>query len=136
MKKEDIIVRNPFSTRPYEHVLELVVAYLMIAKTQYEDKQYAGNYNVGLDETGCWTTGNLITLFCQKWNEAIGDNVRWINKYDAGPHEANFLKLDCYKLKRTFGWSFRWNVETTMEKIVEWTQVYLQGGNVAVYMEK
>ena len=44
-KKEDIIVRNPFSTRPYEHVLEPVVAYLMIAKAQYEDKKYAGNYS-------------------------------------------------------------------------------------------
>ena len=53
MKKKDIIVRNPFSTRLYEHVLEPVVAYLMIAKVQYEDKQYAGSYNVGPDETDC-----------------------------------------------------------------------------------
>lgn len=136
MKKEDIIVRNPFSTRPYEHVLEPVVAYLMIAKAQYEDKQYAGSYNVGPDETDCWTTGNLVTLFCQKWNEATGDNVRWINKYDGGPHEANFLKLDCSKLKRTLGWAPCWDVETTMEKIVEWTCCYLKGGNVAECMEK
>lgn len=136
MKKEDIIVRNPFSTRPYEHVLEPVVAYLMIAKAQYEDKQYAGNYNVGPDETDCWTTGNLVDLFCNKWNEATGDNVKWINQYDGGPHEANFLKLDCSKLKRTFGWNPRWNVETTMEKIVEWTLVYMQGGDVSECMEK
>jgi len=78
----------------------------------------------------------LVTLFCQKWNKATGDNVRWINKYDGGPHEANFLKLDCSKLKRTFGWAPRWNVETTMEKIVEWTSCYLKGGNVAECMEK
>ena len=76
-KREDIVVRNPFSTRPYEHVLEPVVAYLMIVKAQYEDKKFAGNYNVGPDETDCWTTGDLVTLFCNKWNAATGDSVKW-----------------------------------------------------------
>lgn len=135
-KNETIIVRNPFSTRPYEHVLEPVVAYLMIAKAQYEDKKYAGNYNVGPDETDCWTTGDLVDLFCKKWNEITGENITWINQYDGGPHEANFLKLDCSKLKKTFGWSPRWNVETTMEKIVEWSDVYLKNGNVIECMKE
>lgn len=135
-KKENIIVRNPFSTRPYEHVLEPVVAYLMIAKAQYEDKKYAGNYNVGPNETDCWTTGDLVDLFCKKWNETTGENIAWINQYDGGPHEANFLKLDCSKLKKTFGWSPRWNVETTMEKIVEWSNVYLQNGDVVACMKE
>ena len=135
-RKEDIIVRNPFSTRPYEHVLEPVVAYLMIAKAQYEDKKYAGNYNVGPDETDFWTTGDLVTLFCEKWNRETGDSIKWIDRYDGGPHEANFLKLDCSKLKRTFGWEPRWNVETTMEKIVEWSYIYLQHGDVADCMKR
>ena len=135
-QKKDIIVRNPYSTRPYQHVLEPVVAYLMIAKAQYEDKKYAGSYNVGPDDTDCWTTGNLVTLFCRKWNEATGDNMKWMDQYDGGPHEANFLKLDCSKLKKTFGWSPRWNVETTMEKIVEWSKVYFDGGDVAECMQK
>ena len=135
-QKKDIIVRNPYSTRPYQHVLEPVVAYLMIAKAQYEDKKYAGSYNVGPDDTDCWTTGNLVTLFCRKWNEATGDNMKWIDQYDGGLHEANFLKLDCSKLKKTFGWSPRWNVETTMEKIVEWSKVYFDGEDVAECMQK
>ena len=135
-KGEDIIVRNPFSTRPYEHVLEPVVAYLMIAKAQYEDKSYASNYNVGPDDADCWTTGELVTLFCKKWNNQTGANIRWVDRYDGGPHEANFLKLDCSKLKKTFGWSPRWNVETTMEKIVEWSDVYLKNGDVIACMEK
>lgn len=129
-KREDIIVRNPFSTRPYEHVLEPVVAYLMIAKAQYEDKKYAGSYNVGPDDADCWTTGELVTLFCDKWNEATGDCIKWINQYDGGPHEANFLKLDCSKIKSTFGWKPKWNVETTMEKIVEWSTKYITDDNV------
>lgn len=132
-----IIVRNPFSTRPYEHVLEPVAAYLMIAKGQYEDREkYEGNYNVGPDETDCWTTGDLVTLFCEKWNAATGSQVTWKNEYDGGPHEANFLKLDCSKLKGVFGWKPRWNVETAMEKIVEWSVVYLNGGDVAECMER
>lgn len=135
-KKEDIIVRNPFSTRPYEHVLEPVVAYLMIAKGQYQDRSYAGNYNVGPDDIDCWTTGELVTLFCDKWNKATGNSIKWINKYDGGPHEANFLKLDCSKLKKTFGWQPRWNVDVTMEKIVEWSVKYLVGEDVALCMEK
>ena len=136
MKKEDIIVRNPFSTRPYEHVLDPVVVYLMIAKAQYEDKKYAGSYNVGPDDADCWTTGKLVTLFCDKWNEATRDCVKWINQYDGGPHEANFLKLDCSKLKATFDWRPRWNVETAMEKIVEWSVKYMAGEDVAKCMEK
>lgn len=135
-KKEDIIVRNPYSTRPYEHVLEPVVAYLMIAKAQYEDKKYAGSYNVGPDDADCWTTGELVTLFCDQWNKATGDSVKWIDRYDGGPHEANFLKLDCSKLKNTFGWRPRWNVETTMEKIVEWSVRYLAGEDIARCMER
>lgn len=134
--RKEIIVRNPYSTRPYQHVLEPVVAYLMVAQAQYEDISLAGNYNVGPDETDCWTTGRLVTLFCEKWNQATGDFMTWKNEYDGGPHEANFLKLDCSKLKTTFQWKPRWNVEETMEKIVEWSKTYYEGGDVTKCMER
>lgn len=131
----DIIVRNPYSIRPYEHVLEPVAVYLMIAQAQYTDRKYAGSYNVGPDETDCWTTGELVSSFCDKWNHAEGTSLKWINQDDGGPHEANFLKLDCSKLKRKFNWKPRWNVETTMEKIVEWYGCYLRGDDVVTCME-
>ncbi len=135
--KKEIIVRNPYSIRPYEHVLEPIAAYLIIAKEQYENREkYEGSYNVGPDERDCWTTGDLVTLFCEKWNEATGSHITWKNEYDGGPHEANFLKLDCSKIKNVFGWKPRWNVETAMEKIVEWSTVYLDGGDVAECMGK
>jgi CDP-glucose 4,6-dehydratase len=132
----DIIVRNPYSTRPYEHVLEPIAAYLMIAEAQYRDRRYEGNYNVGPNETDYWTTGDLVTLFCNKWNQVTGTVVSWVTQYDAGPHEANFLKLDCSKLKKTLNWSPRWDVEISMEKIVEWTDIYLKNGDVTACMEK
>lgn len=135
---KEIVVRNPFSTRPYQHVLEPVMAYLMICQAQYEDIDYAGSYNVGPDETDCWTTGDLVTLFCEKWNARMGASIYWKNEYDGGPHEANFLKLDCSKMKKTFDWKPRWNVEITMEKIVEWTDIYLNGKkqDVSLCMER
>ncbi len=134
-KKEDIIVRNPFSIRPYEHVLEPVTAYLLIAQNQYKNRGFAGNYNIGPNEEDCITTGELVTLFCDKWNKMMGDSIQWINQYDGGPHEANFLKLDCSKFKNTFGWKPKWNVETSIEKIVEWTKVYFEGKNILECME-
>lgn len=132
----DIIVRNPYSTRPYQHVLEPVAAYLMIAQKQYEDITYAGNYNVGPNDTDCWTTGTLVDLFCEQWNQATGANITWKNVYDGGPHEANFLKLDCSKIKNIFGWQPRWNVASAMEKIVEWYRIYLAEGDVAACMDR
>ena len=132
MKHEDIIVRNPFSTRPYQHVLEPLYVYLMIAEAQYKDIKYAGNYNVGPDDVDCFQTGALVDLFVCKW----GDGIKWVNKYDGGPHEANFLKLDCSKLKSTYGWIPRWNLAGAMEKIVEWTRVWTSGGNMQIYMNK
>ena len=132
---KDIIVRNPHSTRPYQHVLEPVTVYLMLAKAQYENKALAGNYNVGPDDSDCWTTGELVDLFCKTWKQVTGEDAGWKNVHDGGPHEANFLKLDCSRLKRTFGWSPRWNVETTMKKIVEWSDTWLSGGDVSACTE-
>lgn len=131
-KNEDIIVRNPYSTRPYQHVLEPVTTYLMIAMRQYVDPQYQGFYNVGPDEADCVNTGKLVDVFCKKW----GQGVKWINKSEDGPHEANFLKLDCSKIKSTFGWKPKWNIEQAIDKTVEWSKVYLNGGDISSCMEK
>lgn len=133
---KEIVVRNPYSTRPYQHVLEPIAVYLMIAARQYENREFEGNYNVGPDETDCYTTGELVTLFCEKWNQATGQKISWKNEYDGGPHEANFLKLDCSKLKKTFGWKPVWNVEKAMEMIVEWSVAYRDDKDIAEIMEK
>lgn len=131
-KKEIIIVRNPHSTRPYQHVLEPLSVYLMIAQKQYEDIKYASYYNVGPDESDCITTGVLVDIFCKKW----GQDMRWENKFMGGPHEANFLKLDCSKIKSIFGWHPRWNVETAIEKTVEWTKCYFERKDINECMNK
>lgn len=135
-KGEQIIVRNPYSTRPYQHVLEPVMAYLLIAQRQYEDHSLAGSYNIGPNETDCFTTGELVTLFCDKWNQSHETQMSWKNAHDGGPHEASFLKLDCSLVKNVFQWEPRWNVETAMEKIIEWQDVYTTNGQIYHLMER
>lgn len=131
MAGEDIIVRNPHSTRPYQHVLEPVCAYLMIAEKQYKNGKYAGYYNVGPDDRDCFRTGDLVDLFCNTW----GEGVKWINRYDGGPHEANFLKLDCGKLKATFGWTPTWDVGDAIRATVEWSKCMRDGGDLRGCMD-
>ena len=128
MKGEDIAVRNPYSVRPYQHVLEPVTAYLMIVKAQYEDPSVAGSYNVGPKEADCLTTGELVTRFCRYWNrsrQGSGEReISWKNQYDGGPHEANFLKLDCSRLKARLGWEPVWDIDRTLEKTADWFAAY------------
>lgn len=128
----DIIVRNPHSTRPYQHVLEPLAMYMMIAMEQYKDKKFAGFYNVGPDDRDCVTTGELTDLFCKHW----GEGIKWINKSVSGPHEANFLKLDCSKIKSVFGWKPVWDVDKAIEKTVEWFKIFFAGNDVAKCMDE
>lgn len=132
INKEDIIVRNPFSTRPYQHVLEPIYAYLMIAAMQYQNGKYEGYYNVGPDDVDCFQTGTLVDLFVSKW----GENLKWLNQYDGGPHEANFLKLDCSKLKNTFNWKPRWNLDTAIDKVIEWSKCWIKNEDVRECMNR
>lgn len=130
---KSIGVRNPFSTRPYQHVLEPVMAYLMIVQGQWENPSLAGWYNVGPDDCDCVTTGQLVELFCKTW----GDGAHWENQAEAdAPHEANFLKLDCTKIKTTFGWSPRWHISEAIEKTCEWSKVWLSGGDIPAEMDR
>lgn len=132
-KGETIIVRNPNSTRPYQHVLEPLKIYLMIAQKQYENPEFQGYYNVGPDDIDCRTTGQLVTLFCDLW----GEGAAWKDVSEANaPHEANFLRLDTQKVKTTFGWSPRWSVEEAVDKIIEWTKVYFAKGDIPAVMDK
>lgn len=128
-----IKVRNPHSIRPYQHVLEPLAVYLMIAARQFDNGCYAGYYNVGPDDCDCVTTGELADLFCKYWEA----EARWESKTEFNaPHEANFLKLDCSLLKKTFGWQPRWHIEEAIQKTCAFSKVWLQGGNIPAEMDK
>ncbi|MCI8740715.1 MAG: CDP-glucose 4,6-dehydratase [Oscillibacter sp.] len=120
---EAIFVRNPHSVRPYQHVLEPLAAYLLIAKEQFCAPEKAGAYNVGPSMEDCLTTGALADLFCRFW----GDGSRWTTTPDGGPHEAARLTLDCAKIAEELSWVPRWSANTAVEKTVEWTKAVLAG---------
>ena len=127
-----IEVRNPYSTRPYQHVLEPLTAYLLIAARQWKEPELAGWYNVGPDDCDCLTTGELVGLFCSCW----GEGLRWENKSERGPHEANFLKLDCSRLKSRMGWAPRWHIPQAVDATVEWTKGWLAGEDIGTIMDR
>ncbi len=120
-----IRLRNPNSIRPYQHVLEPLSAYLLIAQRQYEDVGAAGSYNVGPDSRDCLTTGDLADLFCRAW----GAPARWEHTGEAGPHEDAILKLDCSKIQSVLGWRPRWHAERAVAETVAWTKAWMAGGN-------
>ena len=130
--KKDIIIRNPYAVRPFQHVLEPVEAYLMVAARQYEDKMFSGSYNVGPDEKNCITVGELTKVFCELWKEQTGQVVKWVNRCDSGPHEASYLKLDCSVLKRFFSWKSKWSVSKAIKKSIEFYCVLIHNNKETI----
>lgn len=126
VNNESVQVRNPNSTRPYQHVLEPVMFYLYLAMLQYNDNSLADTYNIGPDESDCVTTGQIVSLFCNTW----GKEASWSATDYNGPHEANFLKLDCSKAKTALLWKPIWNIGDAIEKTVEWSKTYYENENI------
>jgi len=126
-----IQLRNPTSIRPYQHVLDPLSAYLLIARRQYEDQGLAGTYNVGPDTCDCVSTGELASLFCQAW----GEGAHWECTGDRGPHEDAVLKLDCSKIRSVLDWSPKWHVDRAVEETVNWTKAWLSGRDVYAFTQ-
>ena len=134
LKGEKIILRNPKSIRPYQHVLECLSGYLLLAIRQYENKEkYQGNYNFGPDESDCVTTEFLAENFCKLWGENLSFEVK---NNSEQPHEANILKLDCSLAKSILGWRQKWDIKKSLSEIVEWTKDYRSGVDLNIHMDK
>ncbi|MCD6298466.1 MAG: CDP-glucose 4,6-dehydratase [Deltaproteobacteria bacterium] len=122
-RREKIIIRNPDSIRPWQHVLEPLRGYLMLARKLYErGLQYNGAWNFGPADEDAKSVRWIVETLCSKWNI----NHRNSYKIDEGRrwHEANSLKLDCSKAKSGLGWHPKWNLETAIDKLIEWTKAY------------
>lgn len=128
---KNVILRNPNSVRPYQHVLEPLYSYLIVAMKQFGDRKFAGNYNIGPGKEDCVTTGKLASIFCEKWS----DQMKWECIDDNGPHEANFLKLDNSKLKETFGITPLWHIDEAISRTVEWTKVWHESGDIGSFTD-
>ncbi|MEG0238510.1 MAG: CDP-glucose 4,6-dehydratase [Anaerorhabdus sp.] len=115
-QNEPILIRNPNSIRPFQHVLEPDLMYLKIAAMQTMDFKIACNYNIGPKLEDCVTVEKLCQLFCEIWKE--GANYSIIDK--TGPHESNFLKLNCDKISKNLNWRPTWSINEAIEKVIEW----------------
>ncbi|UOB54748.1 CDP-glucose 4,6-dehydratase [Burkholderia pyrrocinia] len=114
---EIVNIRNPHAIRPWQHVLEPLGGYLLLAEKLYvEGARYAGAWNFGPDDIDAQPVQAIVEHLTSRW----GDNARW--QLDGGdhPHEATYLKLDCSKARARLGWRPRWDLDFTLDKIVDW----------------
>lgn len=127
LKGEQILIRNPHSIRPWQHVLEPVAGYLLLAQRLWEGgAAYAEGWNFGPSDDDARPVGWIVQKMCDKW----GEQAAYAVAQGEHPHEAHYLKLDCSKAKARLGWQPRWNLETALDKIIEWTDVYRKDGDL------
>ena len=131
-ENKELVIRNPNSTRPYQHVLEPLACYLLIAKEQYFNDSLCGAYNIGPDGCDFSTTQKLVDLFADYFKGSF----EYIIRNDNGPHEAAFLSLDNTKMKKTFNWKPKTHIEDAVRMSAEWYDVWNQQKNLIDITEK
>jgi CDP-glucose 4,6-dehydratase len=133
IKGEKVQIRSPYAIRPWQHVLEPLTGYLTLAKALYEHgPNFASAWNFGPDDSDAQNVEWITQRICQLW----GNGASFEIDKNPQPHEAHYLKLDCSKAKAELGWIPKWNIETTLESIVEWTKAYLNKEDLKVVCEK
>ncbi|SMF67558.1 CDP-glucose 4,6-dehydratase [Paenibacillus uliginis N3/975] len=121
---EPIHIRNPHSIRPWQHVLEPLSGYLMIAQRLFEDgTAYEGAWNFGPNDQDTRSVEWIVQNLCDKWKGSQG----YVVEQGDHPHEAAFLKLDCSKSRMKLGWSPRWELGEALDYIIEWTEAFKNG---------
>ncbi len=115
-------IRNPHAVRPWQHVLEPLSGYLLLAERMWHDPKFAQSWNFGPDDADCRPVADVLQGFIQLW----GEGASWQADAGAYPHEAGFLKLDCSKA-RQLGWEPRWDLETALRTTVRWYQAQRAG---------
>jgi CDP-glucose 4,6-dehydratase len=124
---DPVHIRNPNSIRPWQHVLEPLGGYLLLAQRLYHGGgRYADGWNFGPADEDAREVGWIVQRMCSQWQ---GDASYVIDAGDH-PHEANYLKLDCSKAKGELGWKPRWSLETAIEKIIDWTLAFQKGDDM------
>jgi CDP-glucose 4,6-dehydratase len=121
------VIRNPHAIRPWQHVLEPLAGYLLLAQRLYEDGgQYACGWNFGPGDEDAKQVEWIVRRLCGQWHDGATYRI------DEGdhPHEAHYLKLDSTRAREELGWRPRWSLDTALQKILEWTAVYETAGNV------
>jgi CDP-glucose 4,6-dehydratase len=117
---EPVRIRNPHAIRPWQHVLEPLSGYLLLAQKLYEHGPYfAGGWNFGPPDEDVRSVEWIVKRLCEQWGNGASYEI------DKGehPHEAHYLKLDCSKAGELLGWYPRWNLNKALTSILEWLEV-------------
>lgn len=123
-------VRYPRATRPWQHVLEPLSGYLMLAERLFEDgPSHAEPWNFGPLEESALSVQQIVEKLCASW----GGHASWETEAGEHPHEAMQLKLDTSKARHRLGWQPRWEIDTALEKVVGWHQAWLGGADMHSY---
>jgi len=126
-KSEPVVIRNPLSTRPWQHVLEPLSGYLVLAQELFlNGDEFAEGWNFGPKDEDCKPVSWILDKMVESW----GGNASWSLDKENNPHEAGFLKLDCSKAASRLKWKPKWNLQLTLKSIVDWHQVYSNGGDI------
>jgi len=121
---DPVHIRNPHSTRPWQHVLEPLSGYLVLAQKLYEDgATYAEGWNFGPNDEDAKPVQWIVEKLTQTW----GEGASWVLDGGDHPHEAHYLKLDCSKAKARLDWHPRWHLEDVLGAIIEWQRAYRDG---------
>ena len=126
-KNEPVIVRNPLSTRPWQHALEPISGYLVLAQHLFEEgSNVAEGWNFGPKDEDCKPVSWILDKMVTNW----GNGASWELDKNNNPHEAGYLKLDCSKAALRLNWHPKWNLNYTLESIINWHQNYLAQTNI------
>jgi CDP-glucose 4,6-dehydratase len=129
--KLPMMIRNPLAIRPWQHVLEPISGYLVLAQALYEGGSiFNGAWNFGPNYIDARSVREVIELLISKWGAAAS----WQQDGRLAPHEAHFLKLDCSKSFQELSWSPRWTLEKAIEAIVQWQSVFRNKDDVLSVM--
>lgn len=126
MSGDPLVLRHSESIRPWQHVLEPLRGYLLLAERLYESPQeYEGAWNFGPDVNGCQSVSHVVNSLVER----IGRPLRVVEETGAF-HETRTLLLDCAKARTQLGWTPRWTLDEALGSIAEWFEIYLQHGDL------
>jgi CDP-glucose 4,6-dehydratase len=129
-KNQPVPIRNPLSTRPWQHVLEPLSGYLVLAEALYErGGDVAEGWNFGPREEDARPVQWIVDRMVESW----GGGAHWTRDEAYHPHEARYLKLDTSKARERLGWKPRWTLEESLDRIAAWHRAWIAGGDMRAH---
>ncbi len=128
-QSKQLIIRNPHAIRPWQHVLEPLAGYLILAESLYlEGDKFSEGWNFGPQNEGAQSVKWIV----EKMAKHLGIETAWDLSTEEQPHEATYLKLDISKSRTRLGWRPRWDLETALSYVINWHQYWLRNRNAQV----